>query len=89
GVDWYGISQEPEIYALISVADEFCQASHVRFDEKLKTDSDPISLKNKDIPARSLLSTIYELGVGLIDINQFTDRNRIKEGSFSFVEKAL
>ncbi|CAG8626654.1 7870_t:CDS:2, partial [Racocetra fulgida] len=71
------------------IADEFRQASSTKLNKYLKTDSDVIALVNEDISSGSLLSTIHELGVDIIDFNQFTDQKSIGVGGFGSVEKAL
>ncbi|CAG8837496.1 26088_t:CDS:2, partial [Gigaspora margarita] len=70
------------------IADEFRQMSRIEFDNKLN-ESDTISPNDKDISTSSLLSTISNLGVDLIDIDQFANRQYIGGGGFSSIEKAL
>ncbi|KAF0556959.1 kinase-like protein [Gigaspora margarita] len=76
------------ITAEFRIADEFRQMSRVEFDNKLN-ESDTISPNDKDISTGSLLSTISNLGVDLIDIDQFANRQYIGGGGFGLIEKAL
>ncbi|CAG8732405.1 19253_t:CDS:2, partial [Dentiscutata erythropus] len=90
--EWY-LEMEQNIDTQIviefRIADKFLQAFHMRFNKKLKPDSGVIALTGEDISTKSRLSAIRELGVDLIDINQFTDRKCIREGGFGCVKKAL
>ncbi|KAF0556963.1 serine/threonine protein kinase [Gigaspora margarita] len=76
------------ITAEFRIADEFRQMCRVEFDNKLN-ESDTISPNDKDISTGSLLSTISNLGVDLIDIDQFANRQYIGGGGFGSIEKAL
>ncbi|KAF0556958.1 serine/threonine protein kinase [Gigaspora margarita] len=73
---------------VVNKLDEFRQMSRVEFDSKLN-ETGAISPNDKDISAGSLLSIISNLGVDLIDIDQFTNRQYIGEGGFGSIEKAL
>ncbi|CAG8789617.1 21249_t:CDS:2, partial [Dentiscutata erythropus] len=67
-----------QITAEFRIADEFRQTSCVESDKKLN-ELGAVSSNDKDISTGSLLSTISNLGVDLIDFDQFTNKQYIGE----------